>query len=114
MDPTSSLLGAPRERTVVEERAALWTLAGIFVVFKVVTTMAIIFAAPGAAGTTLALFLAFHWPFMLGGALLGAAPALFWLRLVRVRAKRAELQAAEWRVEEPGPAGEAAPSWPRV
>ena len=80
-----------------EVRAAFWTMVGIFVVFKVVTTALIVLAMPATGGATIALFFAFHWPFILGGAILASAPVLFWLRLVRVRAKRIRLQAAEWR-----------------
>jgi hypothetical protein len=85
----------------MEARAALWTLVGIFVVFKVATTAMIVIASPQSTQTTLLMFVAFHWPFALFGLLFIAAPLMFWLRLVRVRAKRARLQAAEWRVEEP-------------
>jgi hypothetical protein len=85
------------------ERAALWTLVGIFVVFKVVTTAAIVMFAPRGAWNTVWFFVAFHWPFAVLGIAFAAAPALFWWRLVRVRAKRAQLQQAEWRVDTPGP-----------
>jgi hypothetical protein len=84
---------------IPEVRAALWTMVGIFVVFKVATTALIIMASPEFARTTLALFLAFHWPFLVGAVVFAAVPAVFWWRLVRVRAKRARLQAAEWRTE---------------
>ena len=80
-----------------EVRAAFWTMVGIFVVFKVATTAIIIMAMPEAAGLTVGLFFAFHWPFIVGGLILAAAPIAFWIRLVRVRAKSARLQAAEWR-----------------
>lgn len=83
----------------MEARAALWTFISVFVFFKLATTAMIIVASPDAAGAALSLFLAFHWPFILGGLVFGAAPLLFWIRLVRVRAKRARLQAAEWRTE---------------
>ncbi|HZT06800.1 MAG TPA: hypothetical protein VFC51_07190 [Chloroflexota bacterium] len=89
----------------MEGRAALWTLVGIFVVFKIATTVMIILAAPEAAAAIVGFFIAFHWPFILGGIIFGLAPAMFWIRLVRVRAKRARLQAAEWRVDP------AAPTW---
>jgi hypothetical protein len=91
----------------MEGRAALWTLVGIFVVFKVATTAMIIAASPGAAQSTIMLFIAFHWPFAILGLIFAAAPLLFWYRLVRVRARRAQLQASEWRVEEP-----ASSMWP--
>jgi len=82
-----------------EVRAALWTMVGIFVVFKVATTALIVMASPDLAGATLGLFVALHWPFILGGLIFAAAPVAFWMRLVRVRAKRARLQAAEWRID---------------
>jgi hypothetical protein len=80
-------------------RAAFWTMVGILVVFKVATTALIVMASPQLVGMTLGLFFAFHWPFILGAVVLGAAPLAFWIRLVRVRAKRARLQAAEWRTD---------------
>jgi hypothetical protein len=85
----------------MEGRAALWTFVGVFVMFKVATTIMIIVAAPDAAHTIVGMFIAFHWPFVVGALIFGAAPALFWWRLMRVRARRAELQAAEWRVDPP-------------
>jgi hypothetical protein len=69
--------------------------------FKVATTIMIIVAAPEAASAIIGMFIAFHWPFALAALIFGLAPALFWWRLVRVRAKRAQLQAAEWRVDPP-------------
>jgi hypothetical protein len=82
-----------------EARAAFWTMVGIFVVFKVATTALIIMAMPQTAGATIGLFFAFHWPFIIGGAIFAAAPIAFWFRLVKVRAKRSRLQAEEWHVE---------------
>jgi hypothetical protein len=83
----------------MEGKAALWTLVGIFVVFKVATTAMILIAAPEAANTIVGMFIAFHWPFVIAGILFGVTPGLFWWRLIRVRAKRARLQEAEWRVD---------------
>ena len=85
----------------MEGRAALWTLVGIFVVFKIATTIMILIAAPQAASAIIGMFVAFHWPVVLGGIVFGLAPAMFYIRLMRVRAKRAQLQAAEWRVDPP-------------
>lgn len=82
-----------------EVRAAFWTMVGIFVFFKVATTALIVIASPQLAGATLGLFFALHWPFILGALILAGAPLAFWMRLVRVRAKRARLQAAEWRID---------------
>jgi hypothetical protein len=83
----------------MEARVALWTLVGTFVFFKVATTAIIYFAAPEGGAATIGLFIAFHWPFILAGVIFAIAPSLFWLRLVRVRAKRAQLEAAEWRTD---------------
>jgi uncharacterized integral membrane protein len=86
----------------METRAALWTMVGIFVVFKLVTTIAIaIYAAPNGVETALHLFLAFHWPFILAGAFFAITPTLFWLRLLRMRRRRAQLVASEWQVDQP-------------
>lgn len=85
----------------MEARAALWTLVGIFIVFKVATTAMIVAARPEATWGTVALFIAFHWPVLLLGLVFAVGPVLFWMRLVRVRTKRARLQEAEWRVGEP-------------
>jgi hypothetical protein len=82
-----------------EVRAAFWTMVSILVLFKVVTTALIIMASPQLAGATIGMFFAFHWPFIVGALVLAAAPLAFWMRLVRVRAKRARLQAAEWRTD---------------
>ena len=83
----------------MEARVALWTLVGTFVFFKLATTAIIILVAPEGAGATVWMFIAFHWPFMLAGVLFAAAPVMFFLRLMRVRAKKARLQAAEWRID---------------
>ena len=83
----------------METRAAIWTFVGIFVVFKLATTAMMVAASPPSAGTTIWLFVVFHWPFAVGGLLLLVAPALLWYRLVRVRAKRGQLEAAEWRAD---------------
>ena len=85
------------------QKAALWTLLGIFVVFKVVTTGIIIAMDPGGVDEAVGLFLAFHWPFILAGigfvATAVTLGVLFRVRLVRVRARKKELQAAEWRTD---------------
>ena len=85
----------------MEPRAALWTLVGTLLAFKVLTTAIIIAMAPHSAAQAVGLFVVFHWPLLLVGLIFASAPVLFWARLVRVRAKRARLQAAEWSVDPP-------------
>lgn len=87
----------------MDHRAPLWTLLGIFVVFKLATTAMILAAEPDGAAKTIWLFIAFHWPFMLAGLLVGAffltVSILFRVRLMRVRGRRRELEAAEWMTD---------------
>ncbi|MEA2641237.1 MAG: hypothetical protein QOF51_2631 [Chloroflexota bacterium] len=99
MNPSPATKLAPiDESTQSAGRAALWTMIGILVAFKIATTAVILIVAPGARDVVIAFFIAFHWPLLLAAAVFGFAPLLFWLRLVKVRAKRAKLQAAEWNV----------------
>ena len=88
----------------MEGKAALWTLVGIFVVFKLVTTAVILMMDPDAAQLVISLFVAFHWPFVVFGVMMGLGAAGGWLafrrRLLRVRARKRELEEAEWRPEE--------------
>jgi hypothetical protein len=83
----------------MEERMAPWIIGGALVVVKLLTTALILVFAPSSARAIIWLFILLHWPFIVAGVVLGAAPALFWIRLLRVRAKRAKLLAQEW---EPG------------
>jgi hypothetical protein len=50
------------------------------------------------------LFIALHWPFVIFGVVVGLATAGAWIafraRLFRVRARKRELEAAEWRPDE--------------
>jgi hypothetical protein len=85
----------------MEERAALWTIGGVLVVLKLVVIGLVAWHAPRSADVALWLFLIFHWPFVLGGLFLAAAPLTFWVRLVRVRARRRQLQAQEWEIKSP-------------
>ncbi|GIW10266.1 MAG: hypothetical protein K6U89_00955 [Chloroflexi bacterium] len=82
-------------------RAALWTMVGVAVGFKLFGAALILLhdSSPGAW----AFVAATHWPFVLPLALplLALLPLLaWWWRLARVRAKRRRLIAAEWREED--------------
>jgi hypothetical protein len=78
-------------------RAALWTIVGVAVGFKLFGAL-LIFQADHSQ-SAVAFVAATHWPFLVPIALLGV-PALFWWRLMRVRAKRHRLIAAEWREDD--------------
>ena len=87
----------------MEHRAPLWTLLGIVIVFKLATTATILIMDPNGITKTLSLFFAYDWPLILAGVIAGtvmvSVTILSWIRLLRVRARRRELQAAEWRAD---------------
>ena len=72
---------------------ALYSLIG----FKVGLTIWILLAYPSSKN--LFIPVALNWPWLLAAVAFLVAPALFWWRLVRVRAKRAKLQHSEWNVD---------------
>ncbi len=82
----------------MEGRAALWTLVGIVIFFKVYAIV-LIALFDQSAGMVL-LMLAMNLPYILGVLALAAIPALVWFRLIRGRAKRDRLLYEEWHVEE--------------
>ena len=83
------------------DTTAAWLMLGITVAFKVGLTLWILIAYPSSKNFIVNL--AINWPWFIllvaiGVGLLGA-PLLFWVRCVRVRAKRERLQHAEWHVD---------------
>lgn len=85
----------------VSMKAALWTVALPLVLFKVWGLALLLMFSP--TGDALALIGATHWPWLVIPALLMAGPLYAWYRLVRARARRRELQLAEWMGRPPGP-----------
>lgn len=79
-------------------RVAAWTLLGIIVIFKLGTAALILYHARPASDATYAILFATHWYLLVPFVLLIAGPAVFWYRLLRVRAKRERLHRAEWDV----------------
>ena len=78
-------------------RAALWTFLGMAIGFKVVTSVIIFVMMPTAHA---AIFLiGMNWYWLILPIVVVALPALYWFRLMRVRAKRRELIRAEWLVD---------------
>lgn len=76
----------------------MYAFFGVLVGFKIVTLILIYVVA--ASWSTIGFFLASHVLWIAVGAIVIWAPALFWTRLVRVRAKRKQLLQEEWRVDE--------------
>lgn len=84
-----------------DDTTAAWLMLAITIAFKVGLTLWVLIAYPSSKN--LIVNLAINWPWFIllavvGVALLGA-PLVFWVRRVRVRAKRARLQHAEWNVD---------------
>ena len=93
-----------------DDKLAAWLMLGITVAFKIGLTLFVLIAYP--SGPNLITNLALNWPWLVLTvvvvvALLGYA--VWWLRLVRVRAKRARLLHGEWNVDS----GEIATDRPR-
>jgi hypothetical protein len=83
------------------DTTAAWLMLGVTIAFKVGLTLWVLIAYPSSQNFIVNL--ALNWPWfvllvVVAVALL-AAPVLFWVRRVRVRAKRAQLQHAEWNVD---------------
>jgi hypothetical protein len=82
----------------MEDRRAMYAFFGVLVAFKLFTLI-LIFVLMTSRSTAIFLVLS-HFLWIGVAAVLIWAPAVFWLRLMRVRAKRRRLQHAEWNVEE--------------
>lgn len=80
-----------------ESQAPGWALAVVLGAFKLFTVGLVILIQP--TGETIGLTLATSWPWLVVGLALVASPALFWLRLLRVRRKRKRLLQAEWHID---------------
>lgn len=83
----------------MEERRGLYAYVGILVGFKIWTLVIILWLT--SSWQTIIFLLAGHVLWFIVGAIIVAGPAAFWMRLVRVRAKRRRLQYAEWHLEDP-------------
>jgi hypothetical protein len=91
------------------DRAALWTLIWVLSTFKIVTVLMIVIMLPGEG--TIKTLLATHVAWFAGAAVLISIPAMFWYRLVKVRARRKRLIWQEWNVK-PEPAPQESPEAP--
>jgi hypothetical protein len=80
-----------------EDLKAAWGMVWVMIAFKVGLTMWILAAFP--SGQNLFMQIALNWPWLLAAAIFLAGPSIFWWRMLRVRAKRAKLQHAEWHVD---------------
>ncbi|MCM8750627.1 hypothetical protein NET02_15890 [Thermomicrobiaceae bacterium CFH 74404] len=76
---------------------AIWFI-GILVAFKLWTVLLIVIYS--SRWETVQFLLANHVLWFVAGAVLLWGPALFWARLLRLRARRRELIRSEWEVED--------------
>jgi hypothetical protein len=84
---------------VAAGRAAMWTYIGVLVGFKVVTACFILYFTH--AFGFWAIMVALHIPWIGGALILAGAPSAAYWRLVKMRARRAELIRQEWNVRPP-------------
>ena len=76
-------------------RGFLWTLF----IFKIATVVAIFWAAGGSSEAGV-LLSATGWPWLIIPGIVGFGWIAFHIRLRRVRARRPELQRAEWMLDD--------------
>lgn len=81
------------------EHVSAWPFVLILVGFKIWTLILILVMA--TSWDAVEFIIASHVLWLLIGAAVLWGPAFFWWRLVRARRRRAELQRAEWEVEQP-------------
>ncbi|HLQ35535.1 MAG TPA: hypothetical protein VK457_22835 [Chloroflexota bacterium] len=81
-------------------RAAMWTYIWVMVAFKIVTASFVLWYTQ-AFGFWV-IMIALHIPWIAGAIFLAGIPGAFYWRLVKVRARRAELLRQEFNVVPPG------------
>ena len=100
--PPVRVATSPRPPTPVERQpdcTAAWTLVGVLLAFKLVT-ITLIFIAANPTDNLVPMLVAMNWPWLIVlGVLLSVVPFGYWLRLVRARARRRQLQRAEWELD---------------
>ena len=82
-----------------EESFSIWPFVWILFGFKLATALIIWWFAAGSAGTY-SILVGTHWFWLVFPILALSGPIAYQWRLRRVRRKRAQLQAAEWMVDE--------------
>ena len=80
-------------------KAAMWTYIWVMVGFKVLTGIFLLYYT--RTFYTWAVLIALHIPWLLAAVLLIVLPGACYWRMVKVRARRAELLRQEFHVEEP-------------
>lgn len=84
-----------------EQSPGLWSFVAILLGFKLWTLLLILLFATSWA--TVRFLIATHVLWISIGAVVLWGPAILWFRLIRARARRRELQRAEWHVEDTQP-----------
>lgn len=80
------------------EAISPWPFVAILVGFKLFTLIMILVVT--TSWDVVWFMLATHALWIFAALMVAWAPALFWFRLIRVRARRRKLQEAEWQVED--------------
>jgi len=82
-------------------KTAALLMVAIVAAFKVGLTIWVVLAFQSSQNLITNVALNWPWFLVLGGVVVAliAAPIVLWVRRMRVRAKRAQLQRAEWNVD---------------
>lgn len=88
------------ERMDGNARAAIWWLVITTLGFKLWATVLIYLMVAQMSPESLWLLIATNLPHVAGVLVVVALPVAFWVRLLRVRARRKQLLRAEWCVDE--------------
>jgi hypothetical protein len=89
---------AAEARRKADEKAAVWGFLWTLFAFKILTVVAIFWAAGGSSEAGV-LLSATTWPWLILPGIAIAGPLAYRYRLRRVRARREALRHAEWMVE---------------
>jgi hypothetical protein len=84
-----------------DDHTAALLMLGVVAAFKVGLTVWVVLAFQSSQNVIVNVALNWPWFILLGVilVLVLSAPIVFWVRRVRVRAKRARLEHAEWHVD---------------
>jgi hypothetical protein len=81
-----------------DEKSTVWVFVWTLFIFKIVTLVATLWAASGSLDAAIVL-IATSWIWLIIPAIAFSGPALYYLRLRRVRRRRAAMVRAEWMLE---------------
>jgi hypothetical protein len=86
------------EQRAQNDKSTVWVFVWTLFVFKMVTLIAIVWAASGSTESIIVV-LGTNWYFLLFPAIAIAGPLLYYIRIRRVRRRREAMMRAEWMLD---------------